>query len=116
MDGIPRIARLGTVAVLVIGLVVAGSMHHDVRSAAIEVTPCTATALADASGDLSSVQDYGCVGNWAYLYATVKHLFGVTEVLEFSPDSDRWTFSDRAVVCVGAILPPIIKTRGCYSN
>jgi hypothetical protein len=66
-----------------------------------------------------SVQQFGCQGKFAYLWATVgtneADAIGVTEVLEFTT-SQRWRLVSRATYCHPGLMPEFIYKQGCFSN
>ena len=75
-------------AVAVLAALVVLSLRTTSSAASAEApVPCTTAALArafDGQFHLSSIQNYGCEGEWAYVWATVgtgAHAIGVTEVL-----------------------------------
>jgi hypothetical protein len=65
------------------------------------------------------VQQFGCEGRFAYLWATVgtneADAIGVTEVLTFAP-SQRWKLVSRAKYCHPTLMPEFIYKLGCFSN
>jgi hypothetical protein len=84
--------------------------------------PCTASAIAAPyHGPLAvdSVQSFGCVGQWAYLWATVgsgQEEIGVTEVLHYDFATSRWANVSRLHYCVDHRIPTYVKFWGCNSN
>jgi hypothetical protein len=85
-------------------------------------TPCNAAALsAPYTGPLKvdSVASFGCVGPWAYLWATVGtgvQEIGVTEVLRFDPTTGAWQNASRLTYCNHHLLPRYVEHWGCNSN
>ncbi len=115
-------SRLGLVVVAVMALLVASSRATTSPSPPVNTVACNASAMGVAfSGPLRlvSVQSFGCVGRWGYVWATVGHgvsEVGVTEVVRFSDRLGRWTFASRAVVCGHHVLPGYVQYWGCNSN
>ena len=88
-----------------------------------ESTSCTPSSLSAAdhgSFHVMSVDNFGCAGDFAFLWATVgtteANAIGVTEVLRFSPRSERWSFVSRAKYCHRTTLPYEVYRQGCFSN
>lgn len=85
-------------------------------------TPCNAAALAKPyTGPLKvdSVASFGCVGSWAYLWATVGkgvEEIGVTEVLHYDPTTSTWRNASRLKYCNHHLLPRYVEYWGCNSN
>ncbi len=68
---------------------------------------------------VDSVQSFGCVGQYAYLWATVGHgegEIGVTEVAYYDLDTSTWKNALRVHYCVDHRLPSYIQFWGCNSN
>jgi hypothetical protein len=68
---------------------------------------------------LSSFQNYGCDSDWAFAWATVgsgEQAIGVTEVLQYSPTTQKWSIVSRETDCKPSILPADIYQLGCFSN
>jgi hypothetical protein len=84
--------------------------------------PCNAAALSTPyTGDLKvdSVDSFGCVGNWAYLWATVGkgvQEIGVTEVLHYDDSSMTWQNASREKYCGHHLIPAYVDFWGCNSN
>jgi hypothetical protein len=87
--------------------------------------PCNASALSSAYGGASSedsvdsVQSFGCVGNWAYLWATIGKgvaEIGVTDVLHYDDTTSRWQNASRVRYCMHHLLPAYVEYWGCNSN
>jgi hypothetical protein len=117
--------RLWVVAVsaaLVVATGLAAGGARSTRSAAPVASPCTPAALSAAFGGalgLRSLDGWGCVGDFAYVYATVgttPNLISVTEVLRFDPVTATWAFISRATYCTPHALPGLVYRRGCFSN
>jgi hypothetical protein len=111
------------IALLVLAAMVVLSLRTTSSAALADPpVPCTTSALAqafDGQFHLSSIQDYGCEGEWAYVWATVgtgEEAIGVTEVLAYDAASARWAFVSRATDCKATILPSVIYRQGCFSN
>lgn len=85
-------------------------------------TPCNAAALSKPySGPLKvdSVASFGCVGRWAYLWATVGTgvaEIGVTEVLRYNAATFAWQNASRLTYCGHHVLPRYVEFWGCNSN
>ena len=85
-------------------------------------TPCNAAELSTPyNGPLKvdSVASFGCVGPWAYLWATVGngvHEIGVTEVLHYDSTASRWQNASRLTYCNHHRLPRYVERWGCNSN
>ena len=110
-------------AVAVLAALVVLSLRTTSSAASAEApVPCTTAALArafDGQFHLSSIQNYGCEGEWAYVWATVgtgEDAIGVTEVLAYDAKSARWALVSRALDCKATILPSVIYRQGCFSN
>ena len=111
------------VAVLVLaGLVVLSFRTTSSSATAAPPVPCTTSALGqafDGQFHLSSIQNYGCEGEWAFVWATVgtgEQAIGVTEVLAFNTTTQLWAFVSRSVDCKASILPSVVYRQGCFSN
>src|SRR5580692_3532435 len=111
------------VAVLVLAALVVLSLRTTSNAVSAEVpVPCTTTALVAAfHGQFhhASIQNYGCEGEWAYVWATVgtgEDAIGVTEVLAYDAKSARWALVSRVTDCKATILPSVIYHQGCFSN
>jgi hypothetical protein len=84
--------------------------------------PCNAAALsAPYTGPLTvdSVDSFGCVGQWAYLWATVGKgvgEIGVTEVLHYDLTASAWQNAPRLTYCFHHLLPGYVERWGCNSN
>jgi hypothetical protein len=114
--------RLAAAAVVVVALVVLSFRTTSSTASAVPPVPCTTSALGQAfhgQFHLSSIQNYGCEDEWAYVWATVgsgEEAIGVTEVLAFTTASQRWHIVSRATDCKASILPRVVYRQGCFSN
>src|SRR5665213_837419 len=97
--------RCTVVVVLLVALSVAVTKTSSLSSTFPVAAPCDASALAAPfTGPLKvqSVASFGCVGHWAYLWATVGHgkqEVGVTEVLHYDVDTRAWKSASRLTYC-----------------
>lgn len=114
--------RTAAGAIVVAALVlVASHSSYSAKSFPV-IAPCSASALASPyHGPLrvDSVQSFGCVGQWAYLWATVgtgQEEIGVTEVLHYDPATSRWANASRLRYCVHHRIPSYVQYWGCNSN
>ncbi|HVB51646.1 MAG TPA: hypothetical protein VND89_07940 [Acidimicrobiales bacterium] len=84
--------------------------------------PCNASALAASYhgiDEVKSVDSFGCVGHWAYLWATIGsgvHEVGVTDVLYFNSATASWENASRLKDCNPRTLPHYVEFWGCNSN
>src|SRR5580692_3914415 len=114
--------RPATAALVIVALVILSFRTTSHSASAAPPVPCTTSALGQAfqgQFHLASVQNFGCEGAWAYVWATVgtgEQAIGVTEVLAFHATSDRWSIVSRSVDCKASILPSVIYHQGCFSN
>jgi hypothetical protein len=114
--------RLVVAALVIIALVVVSFRSTSTSTTAPPPVPCTTATLGRAfSGQvhLSSIQNFGCEGVWAYVWATVgtgEHAIGVTEVLNYSIPRARWSIVSRLADCKASVLPHVIYRQGCFSN
>lgn len=117
-----RWTRLAAVVVVLVTLGVGATKAVCVESAFPPAVPCNASALAGPySGDLKvvGVASFGCVGRWAYLWATVGkgvHEIGVTEVLHFDLATNSWRNASRLTYCGHHLIPKYVDFWGCNSN
>ena len=116
-----KIWRLTIAALAVIGLVALSFRTTSTSTSAAPPVPCTTSTLGRAFGalKLESIQNFGCEGQWAFVWATVGtgvHAIGVTEVLSFNVARARWSIVSRATDCKASILPSVIYRQGCFSN
>jgi hypothetical protein len=85
-------------------------------------TPCNAAALSKPYGGplkVDGVASFGCVGRWAYLWATVGTgvaEIGVTEVLRYNATTSAWQNASRLTYCGHHLLPRYVEFWGCNSN
>jgi hypothetical protein len=117
-----KLPRLVVVIVLLAALVVA-SLHATSTSRPAPVAaPCTSVALGGAfTGHfhLTSMQKFGCEGEWAYAWATVgtgEQAIGVTQVMHFDQSPQKWIIVSRERDCKASILPSVVYRQGCFSN
>jgi hypothetical protein len=117
-----KLTRLAAAIVLLAALVVA-SFHATARSQpSPDAAPCTSAALGGAfTGHfvLTSMQKFGCEGEWAYAWATVgtgQQAIGVTQVMHYDRATQKWVFVSRESDCKSSILPSVIYRQGCFSN
>ncbi|HEY5438606.1 MAG TPA: hypothetical protein VIJ99_06875 [Acidimicrobiales bacterium] len=114
--------RLVLAALLLTALFVASTRTSSSATNVPPQPPCSTDALSLAfTGDLhvTSFQNFGCEGDWAFAWTTVgsgEHAIGVTEVLEYSQAAHSWSLVSRATDCKPLILPTDIYKLGCFSN
>jgi hypothetical protein len=114
--------RLGVCAIVLVALVVLSFRTTSSSASAVPPVPCTTATLGqafDGQFHLSSIQNYGCEGQWAFVWATVgsgEEAIGVTEVLAYSNAAQRWAIVSRATDCKASILPSVVYRQGCFSN
>lgn len=117
-----KLFRLLAAAALLIALVVLSFQTTCTTASAVPPVPCTTATLGrafDGQFHLASIQNYGCEGEWAYMWATVgtgEEAIGVTQVLAYDAASGRWAIVSRATDCKATILPSVIYRQGCFSN
>jgi len=115
--------RVGAVALVLAGAVVLTS-HATSRDERTDLAvPCNATALSapyrQGNFRVDSVSSFGCVGTYAYLWATVGRgvaEVGVTEVLAFDEKTRTWRSVSRLTYCGHHRLPAYVEYWGCNSN
>jgi hypothetical protein len=81
--------------------------------------PCTVATLTAPYHDVDSVSNFGCVGDYGYLWATVGSgpaQVSVTELLVYNTSASVWENALRANYCTGTALPAYIKQQACNSN
>ena len=118
-----RVALVAALTLVSCVGVVSNAKGHVIVPHATEFQ-CTALTLSDGvnhvgSARVVSVQKFGCVDNWAFLWADVATgsvTIGVTNVMQWRPDLAEWRSVDRMVVCRPDFLPEIIYRQGCFSN
>jgi len=109
-------------ALVLIALVILSFRTTSTLASAAPPVPCTTSSLGQAFGGqfhLASIQNFGCEGQWAYVWATVgtgEQAIGVTEVLAYRATSASWVIVSRSVDCKASILPSVIYRQGCFSN
>jgi len=117
-----KLSRLVIAVLVLVALVVLSLRTTSSAASANPPVPCTTAALGrafDGQFHLSSIQNYGCEGEWAYAWATVgtgQEAIGVTEVLAYNESSAKWALVSRATDCKATILPSVIYHQGCFSN
>jgi len=117
-----KLSRLVIAVLVLVALVVLSLRTTSSAASANPPVPCTTAALGqafDGEFHLSSIQNYGCEGEWAYAWATVgtgQDAIGVTEVLAYNESSAKWALVSRATDCKATILPSVIYHQGCFSN
>ena len=117
-----RIVRLLVALAIAVALVVAVIHTSETSTSSPLAAPCSSSALSGSVNGafrVLSVQQFGCQGRFAYLWATVgtneADAIGVTEVLRFTT-SQRWTLVSRARYCHPGVMPEVIYKQGCFSN
>jgi len=114
--------RVIGVVVLLVVLVVSATTTTARSSARLIAAPCNASLLAAPyHGPLKvrSVNSFGCVGDWAYLWATIGsgvQEISVTEVLHYHPATSSWKNASRLRYCGHHLLPNYVDRWGCHSN
>jgi hypothetical protein len=117
-----KIFRFVLCALVVAALAVLSFRTTSTSASAAPPVPCDTAALGQAfvgQFHLTSVQNYGCEGEWAYVWATVgtgEQAIGVTEVLAFKTTTQRWAIVSRVTHCKASILPNVVYRQGCFSN
>jgi hypothetical protein len=117
-----KLVRLAAAALALIALVVLSFRTTCTTSVAAPPVPCTTSSLGrafDGQFHLASIENYGCEGTWAYVWATVgtgEQAIGVTQVLLYEPRFSRWVIVPRTTYCKSTILPSVIYRQGCFSN
>jgi hypothetical protein len=110
------------VVLLLVALGVAVTKTTSFSSTFPVSTPCNALALAAPfTGPLKvrSVESFGCVGPWGYLWATVGagvQEIGVTEVVHYDTATGLWRSASRLKYCDHHLLPTYVEFWGCNSN
>jgi hypothetical protein len=115
--------RTAAAVVLVVAGLIVVTIHASCSAQSSPVAvPCNAAAIsAPYTGPFTvrSVQSFGCVGQWAYLWATVgkgEQEIGVTEVVHYEPATMSWHSASRLHYCVKHRLPSYVQYWGCNSN
>jgi hypothetical protein len=117
-----KLFRLVAAGAVLIALVVLSFQTTCSTASAVPPVPCTAAALGEAFNGqfhLDSIQNFGCEGQWAYVWATVgtgEEAIGVTQVLTYEARSARWAIVSRETDCKATILPSVVYRQGCFSN
>jgi hypothetical protein len=108
--------------IVVIALGVGAAKTTEASSASPLFVPCNAAALAAAYhglDEVKSVDSFGCVGHWAYLWATIGtgvQEVGVTDVLTYDKATTSWRNVSRLTYCGHHRLPNYVEFWGCNSN
>ncbi|HTT58608.1 MAG TPA: hypothetical protein VMF33_01055 [Acidimicrobiales bacterium] len=111
--------RVAGGVLLLAGLGFGVSQTNCTERAAPPIVACSASAISSAYREVDSVQSFGCVGLYAYLWATVGHgegEVGVTEVARYDLQTSSWRNASRAHYCVQHRLPSYVQRWGCNSN
>ena len=111
--------RLLACVVVLAALAVVVTRPSSSASTFPQAAPCTAANLTAPYHDVDSVSNFGCVGNYAYLWATVgtePAEVGVTELLVYNTTAGVWENALRANYCEGSALPAYIEQQACNSN
>lgn len=84
---------------------------------------CTRSAIAAAAtsdsnlGQVDSVVNFGCSGNWAYANVTVGSGSGASDaVIVLQAQGSAWSVADRANACSNHLVPASIETRACTTS
>jgi len=107
---------------VVVALGLSAAKSTESSSPAPLLAPCTATALAapyHGIDKVTGVDSFGCVGQWAYMWATFGtgvHAIGVTEVLSYDRATSSWKNAPRLTYCNHHRLPHYVEFWGCNSN
>jgi hypothetical protein len=118
-----KIVRLLAVVAVLLALAWAVKSVSQSSSVAPAATPCTPSALSqgvNGAFHVMSVDNFGCAGKFAFLWATVGttevNAIGVTEVLQFKSGDQRWALVSRLKYCHPTTLPTLVYRQGCFSN
>ena len=117
-----KLWRLVLAVLVLAALAVLSFRTSSTSTMATAPIPCTTSALGEGfstSMHLTSFQNFGCEGTWAYAWATIgtgEHAIGVTEVLSFNSKRNQWSIVSRLTYCKASILPSVIYRQGCFSN
>ena len=109
-------------ALVVVALGLSAAKSTESSSPAPLLVPCSAAALAAPYHGIDKVRgvdSFGCVGHWAYLWATIGtsvHKIGVTEVLSYDRATSSWKNASRLTYCNHHRLPHYVEFWGCNSN
>jgi hypothetical protein len=115
-------SRPVAVVLLLLALGVAVTKTSSSSTAFPFSAPCDASALAASfSGSLKvqSVDSFGCVGSWGYVWATIGtgvHQMGVTEIAHYDTTAGTWRIASRLKYCGHHLLPTYVDFWGCNSN
>jgi hypothetical protein len=111
--------RVVAVVVIVAALAFFVSQPTCSRRAFPSAVACNASAISAAYQQVDSVQSFGCVGQFSYLWATVgkgEGEIGVTEVAHYDLATSSWKNLSRLHYCVDHRLPSYVQFWGCNSN
>ena len=114
-----RWSRLLACVVVLAALAVLVTKPSSSASTFPQEAPCTVANLTAPYHDVDSVSNFGCVGDYGYLWATVGSgpaEVGVTELLVYNTGASAWENALRANYCTGNVLPSYIKQQACNSN
>jgi hypothetical protein len=117
-----KLVRLVAAGAILVALVALSFQTTCTTASAVPQVPCTTATLGqafDGQFHLASIQNFGCEGKWAYVWATVgtgEQAIGVTQVLTYDARAARWAIVSRATDCKATILPSVIYRQGCFSN
>lgn len=109
--------RLAGAVILAISLLAFAARATATASPSPVGAPCTVHALTSHLTNVASVQDYGCAGSWAYLWATLSvssNQISVTELMSYA--SGAWQPVSRVTYCHPGVLPDPVYHRACFSN
>ena len=109
--------RLAGAVVIAVSLLVFAARATATSSPSPVSAPCSASALTVHLSNVASVQGYGCVGTWAYLWATLSVSSAevrVTELMSYA--SGSWRPVSRATYCRPGVLAEPVYHRACFSN
>lgn len=111
-------ASVAVLAVLVLGAGRAGPAVSQ-RASSSACTPHGISTAFNGHFTLQSIDNFGCAGAWAFVWATVgtgNHEIGVTEVLRFDASRQSWVMASRLRWCKPGLLPELVYRQGCFSN
>ena len=111
--------RLAGCVVVLAALAVLVTKPSSSASTFPQTAPCAVANLTASFHDVDGVTNFGCVGDYAYLWATVgtgPAEVGVTELLVYNTSAREWKNAIRANYCTGSALPAYIEQQACNSN
>ena len=111
-------ASAAVLAVLVLSAGRAGPAVPE-RASSLACTPHGLSTAFSGPFTLQSIDNFGCAGAWAFVWATVgtgDHQIGVTEVLRFDASRRSWAMASRLRWCKPGLLPELVYRQGCFSN